>query len=144
MARIAGIELPENKRIDWALTRLYGIGWVLSSKILSSAGIPAGKRTRDLKEEEIGLLNKLVEGYKIEGELRKEVRGNVQRLKNIGSYRGTRHTRNLPVRGQRTRTNARTKRGRRKTIGAFKKENLTRMTGQKAAKPEKGKEQSGR
>lgn len=137
MARIAGIELPEDKRIDYALTRLYGIGWTLSSKVLSRAGIPASKRTKDLTEEEIGLLNKLVEGYKIEGELRKEIRQNIQRLKDIGSRRGARHTKGLPVRGQRTRTNARTKRGKRKTIGAFKKETLTRMTGQKAGKVEK-------
>lgn len=137
MARIAGIELPEDKRIDYALTRLFGVGWALSEKILKETGVSPAKRTKELTEEEVGLLNKTVEGYKIEGELRKEIRQNIQRLKNIGSYKGTRHSRNLPVRGQRTRTNARTKRGKRKTIGAFKKEVLTKMTGARATRQEK-------
>ncbi|MBI2007154.1 MAG: 30S ribosomal protein S13 [Candidatus Blackburnbacteria bacterium] len=143
MARIVGIELPENARIDWALTRLYGIGWVLSEKILKDTKIPSGKRTKDLTDEEVGLLNKAVEQYKVEGDLRREIRQNLQRLKDTGSYRGMRHSRNLPVRGQRTKTNARTKRGKRKTIGAFKKEALARTAGSRGAKGKetvKGKE----
>lgn len=135
MARIAGIELPDEKRIDYALTRLYGVGWPLSEKILKESKINPAKRTKDLTEEETGVLNKMVEGYKIEGDLKREIRQGIQRLKDIGSYRGTRHARNLPVRGQRTKTNARTKRGKRKTIGAFKKEALSRVT---QAKKEKG------
>lgn len=135
MARIAGIELADEKRIDYALTRIYGIGWALSEKILKESKINPAKRTKDLTEEEIGLLNKMVEGYKIEGDLKREIRQSIQRLKDTGSYRGTRHARNLPVRGQRTKTNARTKRGKRKTIGAFKKEALSRVA---QAKKKKG------
>jgi small subunit ribosomal protein S13 len=137
MARIAGVELPEEKRIDYSLTRLFGIGWSLSEKILKETGISSAKRTKDLTDEEISLLNRAVEKYKIEGDLRREVRQNIQRLKDIGSYRGQRYARNLPVRGQRTRTNARTKRGKRKTIGAFRKEVLA-----KAAQAQKGKEKN--
>lgn len=133
MARISGIELPENKRIDYALTCLYGIGWVLSAKILEEARVNPSKRAKDLSEEEIGLLNKVVENYKIEGDLRREIRQNIQRLREIGTYRGLRHTRNLPVRGQRTKTNARTKRGKRKTIGAFRKEALAKTSKGKSA-----------
>lgn len=128
MARIAGIELPQDKRIDFALTRLYGVGWSLSEKILDQAKIDPGKRTKDLTEEETGTLNKLVEQYTIEGDLKREIRQNIQRLKDVGTYRGLRHSKSLPLRGQRTKTNARTKRGKRKTIGAFKKEVLTKMT----------------
>lgn len=135
MARIAGIELPQDKRIDFALTRLYGVGWSLSEKILDQAKIDPGKRTKDLTEEETGTLNKLVEQYSIEGDLKREIRQNIQRLKDVGTYRGLRHGKNLPLRGQRTKTNARTKRGKRKTVGAFRKEALTKMTaGAKAAK----------
>lgn len=134
MARIAGVELPDDKRIDFALTRLYGVGWALSEKILEEAGISPAKRTKELSEEEINSLAKVVEKYLIEGDLRREIRQNIQRLKDISSYRGMRHNRNLPARGQRTRTNARTKRGKRKTVGAFKKEALAKM----AAKQAKG------
>lgn len=128
MARIAGIELPQDKRIDFALTRLYGVGWSLSEKILDQAKIDPGKRTKDLTEEETSTLNKLVEKYTIEGDLKREIRQNIQRLKDVGTYRGLRHSKSLPLRGQRTKTNARTKRGKRKTVGAFKKEALTKMT----------------
>lgn len=143
MARIVGIELPENTRIDYAITRLYGIGWVLSKKILSETKIDPSKRTKELTDGEVGLLNKAVEQYKVEGDLRREIRQNLQRLKDIGTYRGMRHSRNLPVRGQRTKTNARTKRGKRKTIGAFKKEALARTAGPRGVKEKetaKGKE----
>lgn len=128
MARIAGIELPENKKIDYSLTLIFGLGWPLSKKILASTGISADKRTGELSEDELAKLAKSIESYKVEGDLRREVKQNIQRLKDIGSYRGIRHNRNLPVRGQRTRTNARTKRGARKTVGAFKKEVLSKMT----------------
>lgn len=137
MARIAGVELPEDKRIDYSLTRLFGIGWPLSEKILAETGVDPAKRTKSLTDGEVGLLNKAVEKYKIEGDLRREVRQNIQRLKDTGTYRGHRHARNLPVRGQRTRTNARTKRGKRKTIGAFRKEALG-----KTPQAQKGKEKS--
>lgn len=128
MARIAGVELPDNQKIDYALTLLYGVGWSLSRQILAKSRIDPARRTHDLTEEEFSTLTKAIEDYKIEGDLRREVRQNTQRLKDIGSYKGMRHNRNLPVRGQRTRTNARTKRGKRKTIGAFKKETLAKQT----------------
>lgn len=126
MARIAGIELPEGKRIDYSLTLIYGIGWALSKKILDKAGVNPAKRTKELLEEELAAISRFLENYEIEGDLKRRERGNIQRLRSIGSYRGIRHARNLPVRGQRTRTNARTKRGKRKTVGAFKKEMLSR------------------
>lgn len=128
MARIAGIELPEDKRIDYALTQLYGVGWSLSEKILKDANISLEKRTKELSEQEINAITKALENYLIEGDLRRKTREDIQRLKEIGAYRGIRHNRGLPVRGQRTRTNARTKRGKRKTVGAFKKEALAKMT----------------
>lgn len=128
MARLAGIDLPDNQRIDYSLTMLYGVGWALSKDILNKAGVGPGKRTRDLTEEEFAHLTKVIEGYGIEGDLRRQVRQDIQRLRDIGSYRGVRHNRGLPVRGQRTRSNARTKRGKRRTVGAFKKEALARQS----------------
>ena len=128
MARLAGIDLPDSQRIDYALTILYGVGWSLSKVILNKAGISPGKRTRDLTEEEFANLSKVVEKYVTEGDLRRQVRQDVQRLRDIGSYRGVRHNRGLPAHGQRTRSNARTKRGKRKTVGAFKKEALAKQT----------------
>ncbi len=134
MPRISGVDIPEQKRIDIALTVLYGIGRANVEKILASAKVSAGKRTKDLTEEETARLQKIIEAsYKVEGDLRKEVQENIKRLKQIGSYRGKRHLANLPVRGQRTRSNARTKRGKRVTIGALKKEELLKKT--EAAKP---------
>lgn len=133
MARIAGVDLPGNFRIDYSLTLLYGVGWPRSREILKKVKVDASKRTKDLSEEEFTAITRAVEGYTIEGDLRREIRQNIQRLRDIGSYKGVRHNRNLPVRGQRTRSNARTKRGKRKTIGAFKKEAITRQT-QAAAK----------
>lgn len=127
MARIAGVELPEEKRIDFALTRLYGVGWSRSAAILQQTGIEPSKRTRDLSEQEVAVLSKAVETYPVEGDLRAKVRQDIQRLKDIASYRGMRYAKNLTVRGQRTRTNARTRRGKRKTVGAFKKETLAKM-----------------
>jgi small subunit ribosomal protein S13 len=128
MARIAGIDLQDNWKVDYALTNIKGLGWTLSKKIVAAAKIDSKKRVSDLTADEVSKISTEIEKYSIEGDLVRVVRGNVQRLQVIGSYRGTRHTRGLPVRGQRTRTNARTKRGKRKTVGAFKKEMLSKMT----------------
>ena len=117
MARIAGVDLPAKKHISVSLQRIYGIGPTLSSKILAQTGIDPEVRAGDLSEEEINRLRELIaREYQVEGELRKEVNLNIKRLIEIGSYRGVRHRQGLPVRGQRTRTNARTKRGARKTV----------------------------
>ena len=132
MARIAGIELQDSWRLDYALTKIKGIGWPLSKEILASLKINPSKRVGDLKSTEVTKLISKFEEYPIEGELLGQVRGNISRSKNIGSYRGMRHTRGLPARGQRTKTNARTKRGKRKTVGAFKKEALVKTQRQKA------------
>jgi len=125
--RVVGVNIPEEKRIDIALTYVYGIGRSNVKKILEKATIEPSKRLKDLSEEELSRIQKVVETYKIEGDLRAELASNIKRLKEIGTYRGLRHSRNLPVRGQRTRSNARTKRGKRVTIGAIKKEAAARM-----------------
>ncbi len=125
MARVAGIDLPKNKRIDVALRYLYGIGRKNSSELLAklNGSIDPATRVKDLTEQQVGLINNLLtKEYRVEGELRRQIQGNLQRLSEIGSYRGSRHRRNLPARGQRSRTNARTRRGRRKTVGAGKAE----------------------
>jgi len=127
MARIAGIELVDTWRVDYALTRIKGIGWSLSKSILASLKIDPAKRLTDVSPEELAKISTKLDEYPIEGELARGVKGNISRLQTIGSYRGLRHAKNLPSRGQRTRTNARTKRGKRKTVGAFKKEVLTQM-----------------
>ena len=132
MARISGIELDDNWRIDYALTRIKGVGWSLSKSILDSVNIPPNKRVKELAGDEVSKISAKLDEYPNEGELIRAVRTNIARLQSIGSYRGIRHTRNLPARGQRTRTNARTKRGKRKTVGAFKKEALSKI---QAAKP---------
>lgn len=122
MARIAGVDIPRDKRIEIALTYLYGIGRPLSNKILAEAGIDPSKRTNFLTEEEVAQIRDIIErNYKIEGDLRKEVSINIKRLMDIGCFRGLRHRRGLPVRGQRTRTNARTRKGPRKTSMKRKK-----------------------
>jgi len=122
MARIVGVELPKNKRVFIGLTAIYGIGRRLSQKILKEAGIEPQKFVKDLSEEEITAIRNVIErGYKIEGELRREVAMDIKRLIEIRSYRGIRHERNLPVRGQRTRSNARTRRGKRRTVGVVRK-----------------------
>lgn len=126
MARIAGIELADNWKTDFALTRIKGIGWALSGKILDFLKIDRTKRVAELSSEEVAKIAAKLEEYETEGELIRKVKANVVRLQTIGSFRGLRHTKGLPVRGQRTRTNARTKRGKRKTIGAFKKEVLSK------------------
>ena len=122
MARIAGVDLPENKRLDIGLTYIYGIGPSNVKQVLKDAVVDPAKRIKDLTEEEVGKIQKAVEKFKVEGDLHQEVSQNIKRLEEIGSYRGLRHRKNLPARGQRTRSNARTKRGKRKTIGAMKRE----------------------
>ena len=123
MARIAGVTLPANKRIDIGLTYIYGIGHVTAKKILADTGVPAEVRVKDLTEAQANKLRDVVEKQmKVEGELRREVLSNIKRLKDIGAYRGERHKRGLPVRGQRTKTNSRTVRGNvRKTMGSGKR-----------------------
>lgn len=125
--RITGVSIPDQKRIDIALTYLYGVGRSNAKVILQAANIGSAKRASELSEAEISRIQKVLENYTIEGDLRTKVSGNVKRLKEINSYRGMRHSKNLPVRGQRTRSNARTKRGKRVTIGAIKKEVAVRM-----------------
>ena len=124
---ISGMNLPDEKRIDIGLTYLYGVGRKNVSLILTKAQIDPATRIKTLSEEEQKRLQKVLETYKLEGDLRVEIQGNIRRLKEIGSYRGTRHSKNLPARGQRTKSNARTKRGKRVTIGAIKKEVATKM-----------------
>jgi len=122
MARIAGVDLPRDKRVEIALRYIYGIGPSTSRDILSAAGVNPDTRVKDLAEAEVGRLREIIDReYRVEGDLRREVAMNIKRLTEIGSYRGLRHRRNLPVRGQRTRTNARTKRGARKTVPGRKR-----------------------
>ncbi|MCS7091929.1 MAG: 30S ribosomal protein S13 [Patescibacteria group bacterium] len=127
MARLAGVELQDNWKVDYALTRIKGLGWALSKKIISELNIDPSLRVSSLTSDDLAKIASAVEKYPIEGELIRKIKADVNRLQVIGSYRGSRHSRNLPVRGQRTRRNARTKRGKRKTIGAFKKEMLAKM-----------------
>ena len=118
MARIAGADIPNDKRVEIALTYIYGIGLSSSKKILQATAIHSGTRVKDLTEHEISRLRETIEQqYTVEGDLRRELAMNIKRLMDIGSYRGLRHRRGLPVRGQRTRTNARTRKGPRRTIG---------------------------
>ncbi len=122
MARIAGVELNNNKRIDISLTAIFGVGRQKAREILYSAQVDPDKQAKDLITEEITKLQKKVEESIVEGDLRQSIRQDINRLKTTNSYRGSRHSQGLPVRGQRTRANARTKRGKRKTIGALKKD----------------------
>ena len=130
MVRIAGVDLPENKRLDIGLTYIYGIGPSNVKIVLKETAVDPAKRIKDLTEDEVGKLQKAVEKFKVEGDLHQEVSQNIKRLEDIGSYRGLRHRKNLPVRGQRTRSNARTKRGKRKTIGAMKREDQATRPGE--------------
>jgi small subunit ribosomal protein S13 len=125
--RISGINLPDEKRADIGLSYLFGVGRKNVVGILKKAEIDLAKRLKTLTEEEQRKLQKVLEEYKTEGDLRVEIQGNIKRLREIGSYRGVRHSKNLPVRGQRTKSNARTKRGKRVTIGAIKKEAAVKM-----------------
>ena len=125
--RISGINLPDEKRTDIGLSYLFGVGRKNVVEILKKAEIDGAKRLKTLTEEEQKKLQKVLEEYKTEGDLRVEIQGNIKRLREIGAYRGVRHSKNLPVRGQRTKSNARTKRGKRMTIGAIKKEAAVKM-----------------
>ena len=123
MPRISGIDLPIHKRTDIALTILFGVGRSNVRALITQANVDGAKRIKDLSEEEVNRIQKVIEStFKVEGDLRQEIGENIQRLRSIGSYRGIRHARGLPVRGQRTRSNGRTRRGKRKTVGAMKKE----------------------
>jgi small subunit ribosomal protein S13 len=128
MARVAGVELPRDKRIDIALTYIYGIGTTSARKIMAECQVRSERRVRELTDEEVHRVQTAVSKYKVEGDLRREVSGNIKRLIEIGCYRGTRHQKGLPVRGQRTRTNARTRKGVKKTVG------IVRGTARSAAK----------
>jgi len=122
VARIAGVDLPRDKRVVIALTYIYGIGRTRAQTILAQTGVNPDTRVRDLTEEEVNRLREFIDkNYTVEGDLRREVQTNIKRLIDIGSYRGLRHRRGLPVRGQRTRTNARTRKGPRRTVGGKKK-----------------------
>ena len=122
MARIAGVDIPREKRVEIALTYIFGIGLPTAQKILTQPNVNPDTRVRDLTEEQVNRLRELIDRrYKVEGDLRREVALNIKRLIEIGSYRGMRHRRNLPVRGQRTKTNARQRRGPKKTVGLRRK-----------------------
>jgi small subunit ribosomal protein S13 len=123
LARIAGIDIPREKRVEIGLRYIFGIGPKLSGDILAAAGVNPDIRVRDLAEEEVARINSVIQGaeFKVEGDLRREVQMNIKRLMDIGCYRGSRHIRGLPARGQRTRTNARTRKGPRKTVASKKK-----------------------
>jgi small subunit ribosomal protein S13 len=122
MARIAGVDLPNDKRVEIGLTYIYGIGRTSARAILEQAGINPDTRVKDLTEDEAGKIRKIIDNdYMVEGDLRREVSMNIKRLMEIGSYRGIRHRRGLPVRGQKTKTNARTRKGPKKTVGRKKK-----------------------
>lgn len=125
--RVAGVNIPDNKRVDIALTYIYGVGRSNVKQVLERAQVEPTKRVNTLSEEEITKLQKALDSIKIEGDLRGEIFEDIKRLKVIGTYRGSRHSKNLPARGQRTRSNARTKRGKRLTIGAIKKEVAEKM-----------------
>ena len=120
MARIAGIDIPREKRVVIALTSIYGIGKTSSQQVLKEAGVSEDTRVRDLTEEELGKIRTAIESYNIEGDLRREVSMNIKRLTEIGSYRGLRHRRGLPVRGQKTKNNSRTRKGPRHAVAGKK------------------------
>ena len=122
MARIAGVDLPRDQRVEIALTAIYGIGQALSGKVVNTVGIDPSTRVRDLTETEVSQLREVIDrNYRVEGDLRRQVNSDIRRLMEIGAYRGMRHRRGLPVRGQRTSTNARTRKGPRRTVGAKRK-----------------------
>ena len=120
MARIAGVDLPKEKRVEIGLTYVYGIGRTSSNKILAEAGVNPDTRVKDLTDDQVQAIRKAMEGFKVEGDLRREVALNIKRLTEIGCYRGMRHRKGLPVRGQRTKTNARTRKGPRKLVSKKK------------------------
>ena len=123
MARLAGVDIPDNKRVEVALRKIYGIGPTVALKVIESAGITENPRVKDLSEAELGRIREVIDReYTTEGDLRREVTGNIRRLIDIGSYRGIRHRRGLPLRGQRTKTNARSKRGTRQTVAGRRRQ----------------------
>ena len=124
MARLAGVDLPREKRVEIGLTYIYGIGLSRSQEILKNAGVNPDTRVKDLTDEQLQAIRNAMEGYTLEGDLRREVALNIKRLTEIGCYRGTRHRRGLPVRGQRTKTNARTRKGPRKLVSKSKKKKI--------------------
>lgn len=121
MARIVGVDLPRGKRVEIALTYIYGIGRSLAKQILKRANVDLGRAVKDLSEEEIIAIREAIKDFRVEGDLRREISMSIKRLQDAGAYRGTRHRKGLPARGQRTKTNARTKRGTRRTVGLGKK-----------------------
>jgi small subunit ribosomal protein S13 len=132
MPRILGVDIPKDKRIEISLGYIYGIGRSLANRILSSAGVDPNKRAKNLTEEEVSRITEIIQkGYKIEGDLRREISQNIKRLMDINSWRGLRHKRSLPVRGQRTRTNARTRKGPRKNVGIIKTKDTAKSGGKK-------------
>jgi len=137
--RILGVNLPDNERAEIGLTRIYGVGRKTVGLLLAAAGISPDKRIKQLTKKEIANLAKALENFKVEGDLKKEVADNIERLKAIRCYRGIRHILNLPVRGQRTKTNARNKRGSRKTVGALTKEMWAKLESQQREAMGKGK-----
>ena len=135
-----GVTLPDEKRIDYALTILYGIGWTNVKSVLKQTNVDPSKKVKEVSEEDFKKILEVVEkNYKVEGYLREAVNENIKRLREIGSYRGIRHVRGLPVNGQRTKANARTKRGKRKTVGALKKEMWAKLEQTKTAEAVKAK-----
>ena len=139
MPRIIGVDIPKEKRIDIALTYIYGIGRTLAVVVLKAANIDLAKRAKDLTEEEVSRLATIIQkDYRVEGDLRRDVAANIKRLIDVGSYRGLRHRRGLPVRGQRTKTNARTRKGPRKTVGVVRQK-ATKAAAPSGAEGAKGK-----
>jgi small subunit ribosomal protein S13 len=135
MVRISGIDMPDREIVQFALTKLYGIGRNNALSILGKASISAIKRVKDLTETEVSHLQKIIDAdYVVEGDLRRSIAEHIKRLKVIGSYRGSRHAKGLPARGQRTKSNARTKRGKRKTVGALKKDERAKVETATSAK----------
>lgn len=131
MARIAGVDLPNEKRADIGLTYIFGVGRSNVVNILNEAKVDGAKRIKDLTEEEVNKIAKLIEKLVVEGDLRREIAQNIKRLEEIGSYRGMRHKRGLPARGQRTRNNARTRKGKKKTVGTVRKEAVAKAAPKK-------------
>lgn len=129
MVRLLGLNIQDNFKVGFALTSIFGIGWTRAEKIIKECKLDGSKRIKDLSEDELKeIINFIDKNYITEGELRENLAESIKRLKDIGSYRGLRHSRSLPVRGQRTRSNARTKRGKRKTVGALKKDDRAKLT----------------
>jgi len=130
MARIVGVDIPDNRKVWFGLTKIFGIGHVNVNMLLEKSGVDGEKRVKELTDKDIASIQKaLEEGFNVEGDLRREIQDSIKRIKTTGSYRGMRHIQGLPSRGQRTRSNARTKRGKRKTVGAMRKDVLQKMEG---------------